>query len=781
MRRSATVSILLFFCLWTGLASAQSGNGVPRPFVYRLKIDGCRFAPTARRQTGFRVQGLAGIVTALHGVADCTTFSAVTDEGKIFTELVITAVDVAHDVVLLSSQELDGLTADGFVVSPLAMDELLAETVEIVGYPLGLDKQDVDSIERVREIEALDHIIPDTEETPAFVDRHSPQFNIPVLNLQAQLLPGHSGAPLLDQQGQVIGVGNGGLRGGTVNRSWAILWRDIHWQPANTEAIQKELDRLAHTNPVLALAFSSTYPTIIQPTDQQKTFTGRVVNNHQEPVEAAEVTLSLENGYQVDFTDSAGYYEFSVRNDDIELLREILIEKAGYGKKSQKVFDTLPDKILMDEVALPKPITLEPDQYVLLTFALPLKREPSMAGLLVSQISEGEVVQIIDGPDTEGDNVWWQVKHLRSERSGWIRASDDKNVFVDPLPQLFINDYVEMTARDRRPLYTAFNNRKIAATTVLPSEKLVIRSGPEEAEGYLWYEVTRESDGIIGWIAFAGYGKIYLELLPAPPATYTSTPTPTFTATSVAPSTPTETAPPTLSPATFRIGDFVEAAPSLRMRAFPGLRHEILESIKRKELFIVANGPVRADNYIWWQLSELNGTVRGWAAYLESEGEFTLLPAPYQTPTPSSANQTPRSPQAGATLQSTPAKSSAGAIEILDPKWSDSRQGWQTVRWRYNGELQPGQGFDLILWYVLDKKRKPGLTDARIIAEKLQHHSNGEYSVLVNFSAAEAAKQYCDAMYLLSVTVVELDPYKRIGPESDAIQIQVAPLPGGPC
>ena len=344
-----------------------------------------------------------------------------------------------------------------------------------------------------------------------------------------------------------------------------------------------------------------------------------------------------------------------------------------------------------------------------------------------------------------------------------------------------MNDYVEMTAQDRRPLFTAFNHRKTAAAMVLPGEKLVIRSGPEAAEGYLWYEVAREGDGVIGWIAFAGYGNVFLELLPTPPPTVTPTPTPTFTATPLPPPMPTDTTTPTPPSAVFRIGDFVEAAPSLRMRAFPGLRHEILESLKQKVLFIVTEGPVAADNYTWWKLSELNGTVRGWAAYLESEGEFTLLPAPYQTPTPSSANQAPRSPQAGATPQSTPAKSAAGAIEILDPKWSDSRQGWQTVRWRYSGELQPGQGFDLILWYVLDKKRKPGLTDARIIAEKLQRHSNGEYSVLVNFSAAEAAKQYCDAMYLLSVTVVELDPYKRIGPESAGVQIQVAPLPGGAC
>lgn len=122
----------------------------------------------------------------------------------------------------------------------------------------------------------------------------------------------------------------------------------------------------------------------------------------------------------------------------------------------------------------------------------------------------------------------------------------------------------------------------------------------------------------------------------------------------------------------------------------------------------------------------------------------------------------------------------AAYIEILDPVWAESRQGWHTVRWRYTGALRSGQGFDLLLWYVKEDRRR-GVTDARKIAANLQHLGNNEYSVEVNFSAAAAVSQYCDAKYLLAVTVVQLDPYTHIGPQSDGVQIQVAPLPGGPC
>lgn len=139
------------------------------------------------------------------------------------------------------------------------------------------------------------------------------------------------------------------------------------------------------------------------------------------------------------------------------------------------------------------------------------------------------------------------------------------------------------------------------------------------------------------------------------------------------------------------------------------------------------------------------------------------------------AQKVPTSPQ----IISTPTPKPS-YIEIIDPQWAESRQGWHTVRWRYTGLLRPGQGFDLLLWYIKEDRRR-GITDARNIAEKLQRHGNNEYSVEVNFSAAAAVAHYCDAKYLLAITIVQLDPYIQIGPQSDGVQIQVAPLPGGPC
>lgn len=315
MRRIGAIAVILLLGLWVEMAFAQNGSAMPVPYVYRLKIGGCTFDPTDRRQTGFQVQGTVGIVTALHGVADCKTVSAIADDGVIFTNLVIAAVDIDHDIALLTSSDLASLPTDGLAVSMVASTEILTAPLRIVGYPLGLDKQDVDLIESVRDIEPLDGVIPDDEESPAFLKRKSPDIDIDVLNLQAQLLPGHSGAPVLDDANGIVAVGDGGLRGGTVGRSWAIPWQAVKLESVDIVAVGKKLAELA-TKDITALSFSSTYPGQVANTRMLTTYTVQVMNaNQNQPVANAEVLLTHSAGYEIGVTDSKGFYTFHLSTD----------------------------------------------------------------------------------------------------------------------------------------------------------------------------------------------------------------------------------------------------------------------------------------------------------------------------------------------------------------------------------------------------------------------------------------------------------------------------------
>lgn len=63
--------------------------------------------------TGFRVKGQLGIVTALHGVADCQVINAQPVIGNPLNSLIIAQVDIDRDVARLWSKELETLPTDG--------------------------------------------------------------------------------------------------------------------------------------------------------------------------------------------------------------------------------------------------------------------------------------------------------------------------------------------------------------------------------------------------------------------------------------------------------------------------------------------------------------------------------------------------------------------------------------------------------------------------------------------------------------------------------------------
>lgn len=57
--------------------------------------------------------GRKGIITALHGVADGTTFSAYNESGDVLNNLTIVSVDIDNDLAMLRSAEIESRPAEG--------------------------------------------------------------------------------------------------------------------------------------------------------------------------------------------------------------------------------------------------------------------------------------------------------------------------------------------------------------------------------------------------------------------------------------------------------------------------------------------------------------------------------------------------------------------------------------------------------------------------------------------------------------------------------------------
>lgn len=197
--------------------------------IFRIEAANCISDPQSRVQTGFRAQGLPGIVTTLHGVIGCNDINARSYENKlIVNDLQITQVDVEHDVALLTSLQLSD--TNGLDVTDEIPDR--GSKARVVGHPqalpelhgMSLEFDSVESTKRLSELVPID-IRADLKSFG------SPSLYIDVLSLTGDLQPGHSGAPVFDNQGFVVGVADGGLGEGKVGIGWAIPWNQIAFEP----------------------------------------------------------------------------------------------------------------------------------------------------------------------------------------------------------------------------------------------------------------------------------------------------------------------------------------------------------------------------------------------------------------------------------------------------------------------------------------------------------------------------------------------------------------------
>ena len=187
--------------------------------------------------TGFRLHEKKGIITALHGVAGGKSISASNNlEG--YDNLEIIAVDIDHDLALLSSDKIKNKNGLKTPTEPVDYTGL-----HIVGYPFSL-KSPIPSWQiNIRNLIQLKELIPSGNDFKELLDglikRNSPSMKKDVLSIEGHLLPGHSGAPILNGKNEVVGVADGGLKGGSVGISWAIPYnKDIKWDTPSLNKLE---------------------------------------------------------------------------------------------------------------------------------------------------------------------------------------------------------------------------------------------------------------------------------------------------------------------------------------------------------------------------------------------------------------------------------------------------------------------------------------------------------------------------------------------------------------
>jgi S1-C subfamily serine protease len=186
--------------------------------VVQVISSGCPGEEGERAGSGF-VLGTGGlIVTDLHVIAGCASYQ-VKYPGIDELPATVAHVLMARDLALLKVDHPPAVP--GLQLAATAPQ--VKEELDVIGFPLGLPAYD----------DAGLHVTLATQLTPALRDGLDPQtldelklvgsptLDTQVVRVDGNLLPGDSGAPLIDYHGKVAGVGDGGLERGTVGIGWA--------------------------------------------------------------------------------------------------------------------------------------------------------------------------------------------------------------------------------------------------------------------------------------------------------------------------------------------------------------------------------------------------------------------------------------------------------------------------------------------------------------------------------------------------------------------------------
>lgn len=170
--------------------------------------------------TGFCWDESMHVVTALHVVAGVNDITVHNSAGN-RTGASITKVLLEADLALLRLDSDLGLV-------PLKLEPVnpnAAKRFTIWGFPHSVFKMQDNEIRLSRSLEEkpiLDHLINGDKLKYELEKQRYPSPKASILKISSIIQPGQSGAPLFTSDGKVVGVADGGLRGGTALLNWAM-------------------------------------------------------------------------------------------------------------------------------------------------------------------------------------------------------------------------------------------------------------------------------------------------------------------------------------------------------------------------------------------------------------------------------------------------------------------------------------------------------------------------------------------------------------------------------
>jgi S1-C subfamily serine protease len=174
--------------------------------------------------TGFMWSDRSHVVTALHVVAGAPKITVYAEALGQLSSAQIQAVNLEADLALL---KLDNQTTfDLPLLRSASGPPDLSAIHRIWGYPLDIAEiisRTIRFSEGMNDNPTMASIFKNSRDFENAVGPQGyPRFQTRVLRVESTIVNGHSGAPILDQDGAVVGIADGGLDQGIKGRNWAI-------------------------------------------------------------------------------------------------------------------------------------------------------------------------------------------------------------------------------------------------------------------------------------------------------------------------------------------------------------------------------------------------------------------------------------------------------------------------------------------------------------------------------------------------------------------------------
>lgn len=153
-------------------------------------------------------------------------------------------------------------------------------------------------------------------------------------------------------------------------------------------------------------------------------------------------------------------------------------------------------------------------------------------GALLIQLATNLRVTVVEGPIEAAGFTWWKVDD-GAGRVGWVAQGDAETVWLTPqsggapasapassnpqpvnrAPQVGERVVVTMPAGGQLSVRSAPGIQATLITRVNPGAQFTVLAGPQQANGFVWYQVRADDGSVEGWAADGDAGVRWLSPL----------------------------------------------------------------------------------------------------------------------------------------------------------------------------------------------------------------------------------------------------------------------------